>query len=925
MNNTSASGGAQAGRPGEPDSPAGQSLAAGRSHFTEQLRQPPQEPLQKSGDSQPAAGLASGFAFCRACSALLDEYFSQRILEIDPRGDVAKTALVAVGGYGRSELCLHSDVDIIIVSPKSIPARALDLAQPLFLPLWDMGLDLGHGFRTIKDCTDLAKQDMQVLASLLDARRVAGDDAVFQELRERMQKLVCRRRKKVLAWLAGGAQHGGEDGAARLEPDLKNGPGGLRDYHRMLWLSRLDGAGNGLQADAGPGMLVHSGLLDGADARTLEHAVDFLLAVRNQLHSVAKRRTDTAHLDLQPQLAKRMGFVQEQAALDVEHFLARLHRSMYTTKAFCRSLFAARAVAGKASQEQAREHAIDGSLLLHNSQVQFAPGYGPAADPAALLRCFAASAQHGARLSLDGRRTVAANLDVIRQMSDAPDAVEVFLLLVQSGAAFAPLEDMLETGALAAFLPELGAVQDLVQFDAYHAYPLARHCLHVVRHLEELHAGHGPFGELWRGLEPSHRLLLLLAALLHDVGKGGPAEEDHAQRGEKLARIALQRWSRDNGRLDQASREDVCFLIREHILLAKTSQRMDLGDETVVSECMGRVGTLHRLRLLYLLTYADSRATGPRAWNEWTARLLRELYFKGANMLEEGELTTAAAVRRQLKTRDTVRSLAAQELPCLSPPQVEARLEAMDSRYTQSVSAPDIVRHISLSERLQREIEDEARRLSKSRAGQSSVVLEAWEETEGVWEVTIAAADRPGLFAVFAGVLALHDLNIYAADCFTWRGGTAMDIFHVSPPRDPLYADEFWGRVCSSLRFALQGKLALADRLDARERSPLDSRSGKTGGKVRVRVDTESTDFFTVIEIQAPDRPGLLYRIAETLRSLALDVRLAKISTRANQVVDLFYVRDVLRGKVTDPARLDTLHRNLTQALTGRGTGIPAE
>lgn len=858
----------------------------------------------------------------QALSDLMDEYFRDQLARMgfaDPAASFSRSksmALVAVGGYGRSELCPQSDIDIVIVCRKSFPPQALDLAQPLFLPLWDMGADLGHGFRTIRDCLDLALDNNEVLASLLDMRHVAGDKSVFEELDERFSaKLTPKRRRKVAEWLrdlrrARLAHHG--DSSAMVEPHLKEGVGGLRDYHTMLWLGRL------LQSD----------FLEPEDSRLLERSARFLLRVRSALHHVCNRRNDVLHLELQPQVAEAAGFGK-----DVEGFLTTLHRSMTDIKGLTREvLLEAEATlegGGRKSKGGNGSEATSSpapGVLKQGEVLSLEPDLEFPDQALALLRLFKIMAGpdgEGLRLSRESFRHMDRNRPEFSALyTSQPLAVKGYALfreILVSGGAGRALRAMLESGFLALFIPEFKAVQDLVQFDGYHIHPVGRHSVEVVAFLEELDRAaqdvgpeeeqerRGPVLEgLWRELD--HKLPLLLAALFHDMGKDGP---EHEKRGADIARQVMRRWD-----LDQALIDEVVFLVENHLLLAQTAQRRDLGDESVVLFFAGQIGALERLVMLSLMTYADSRATGPKAWNDWAARLFAELRDKASRILRSGALLPPHAAQRILATRDKVRAVTAKMRDEFAPAEVEEFLDAMDSRYTLAMAPERILRHMTLARELAREkAEEDRRRIGRSGASEAVVLKAKTEPGSGLCQLTVAAMDQPGLFATLTGVFALHGFSIYSADIFTLRNGLVLDIFQVSAPKDPLFADETWARVRSSLKYALAGKLSVAYRLEEKRKSPMARQGAGVPGAVSVNVDNAVTDFHTVVEVKAPDRLGLLYEIAHSLHSLRVDIHMAKVSTHG-LVSGTFYVHDAYGQKMEDPMQVEELRRTLTHRLT---------
>jgi [protein-PII] uridylyltransferase len=328
--------------------------------------------------------------------------------------------------------------------------------------------------------------------------------------------------------------------------------------------------------------------------------------------------------------------------------------------------------------------------------------------------------------------------------------------------------------------------------------------------------------------------------------------------------------------------------------------------------------------MLYLLAYADSRATGPKAWNDWSARLMAELYEKTRRILEQGRLAVGHVAQRMLRTRDRVREGAREQ--GLDPAWVEKRLAAMPARYVQTVDAADIVRHLHLVRGFGRELEEAAHRQAVERAARGLVALDPVRLGPNLWSVAVAARWHHGLFSTLAGVFALHDMNIFSADVFVWSDGTVLDVFTVSDPPDPLYADEYWKRIRGAVRFALTGKLHLASRLKERRESGAALRAGRTapapaavqaGGGVAVAVDNESSDFYTVVEVRAPDRSGVLFDMAHVFSELGVVLHVARVATDGDMAVDAFYARDETGGKLVDGQRVEELVRALRHRLAG--------
>ena len=852
----------------------------------------------------------AGCAFEAVHSRLVDDFLRERLLEIQDRIPVGSEpfALVAVGGYGRGELSLASDIDLLIVCPHTIPPYALDLAQPLFLSLWDAGFALGHGFRTIDDCIDLSRKDFQVMASLLDLRFIAGDLAVCEQLAAQFQRrIVAKRGRRFLEWLLERAQSSKSrfgDAASMLEPQIKEGVGGLRDVHRMFWLAKV--AHGGPQ----PGAALARLLMGDEDFSQLATDHAFVLAVRSRLHRASGRKNDVLYLDLQPDIAAGLGFEDEGGVLGVERFLARLHGAMASIKALGEAFWHAhgpvRPVAGLDGAPFDPSSLPEG-IILGEGGLAFASDAAVDEEPLRVMRLFQAMNVSRIPLSWHGRKVVASRLSLVRgELAASAAAYGIFESILLSGRAYATLVQMHEIGVLGALLPEFATVQDLVQFDAYHTWPVGRHTLETIRNLEALATEHAPvFSRLWS--EEGDRRALLLAALFHDLGKG---RKKHEELGAAIARDVLGRW----GLADAVARE-VEFLVRCHLELAVTATHRDLGDESEVVRVAGLINEPAKLKRLYLLSYADARATGPKAWSDWSARLMSELFFKVLHILEQSTLAVPHAAQKMLRTRDRVRQRAAQfHKETLPRAKVENYLNQLPPRYTLNTEAEDMLRHMLLVNELERELADAERRLPPARAMIGLVTVSARRMEEGIWEVSVAAKDQPGIFAAIAGVFSLQDINIFAADVYVWRDGTVLDVLQVSNPPDALYPEEAWKRARSAVRFAMTGKLFLDYRIDQKRQSPLAG-GAPPPGPVTVRVNNEVSDFYTFIEVKARDRIGLLFEIAHTLNQLQVDIHVAKVATHGCNASDVFYVRDAYHQKIVDEAQVEEIRRALTHRL----------
>lgn len=828
-------------------------------------------------------GSVGGFAWEYA--HIVDRYFEERILEGEE--PPFPFVLVAVGGYGRGRLCPGSDVDVILILKRRIPASAEAFVKHLLYPLWDLGLDLGHGVRTVSDCISLASKDFQVLASLLDARPLAGDAAVFNALLESFGSKVLKR--KGGAFVAKLREHNQAragkygDATAMLEPELKNGLGGLRDGQQVVWLARVMEA-MGLEPLFLPDELVR-----------LREDQAFLNRVRTALHISAGRKADRLFFDLQPPTARLMGFVcfkdsPSDAGRGVEFFLSRLHQAMTRIKGMRDAVFQERFTPSRSSVSPSQSSRVgvgsQGVYFVESGVV----------SPQTILDGFLESARSGVPLTWAARRQIRSNPGrIAAQLVDRPETlcalVEIFLARhVDVGC-----QGLVETGLLSALLPEFGSVEHLIQFNDYHVHPVGWHTMATISRLSSfLRDSEGWAAEIARRVQSPSQLVL--AGFFHDMGKG---ETDHCEAGAQVAQEVLTRFG-----MSETLIETVVFCVRHHLLIPKIATRRDLTDERIVSDVAAIVGTVERLDILYLLSVGDSMSTGPRAWSSWTRALFAELYFKVKRLLEHGPLSQPESAARMQAMQTAV----AESCLDMDAEYVEAALSAMPVRAFLALDVVLLSSHLHLVKGFWEQVA-EARMGEPAHAGEQGIhVISAQPgRASGTYQLSIVALDRPGLFAMMVGAIRLHGLDILSADLFTWKDDTAVDVFTVTGVPEMASAEEMWSRISRSLGLALRGKLDIASRLAEQRQSPLHkTRKGPKLGAL-VTVDNAVSDFHTIVEVAASDRAGLLFDMARTLSDHGLSIELAKITTIKGRAADVFHVRDRTGAKLMDDPRIETL------------------
>jgi [protein-PII] uridylyltransferase len=840
--------------------------------------------------------------FLKQHARLLDDYF-QLAFEasmVGPRMDNRKNpyAIIALGGYGREEQCIHSDVDLLFLFKKKVPREAEKLIQEIIYPLWDIGLDVGYATRSLKECLALAGKDYEVLTPMLDARFICGWSLIYGNLLDELrEKIIAKKSRNIINWLVESNElrhaHFG-DSAYLLEPNLKEGQGGLRDYHTMFWIARI--AFNAKQSRD----LEYLGLLSHEEFQTLMRSIAFIWNVRNRIHYICGRKCDQLHFENQVKVAQSLNYKRNNGQEPVERFMGELHGRMEALKQqhlmFLHELGYEKI--RKRKRKSQKKSAVEGLEVIKWGMLNFGAPEAIIKEPELLMKIFEESARLKIPLSAEAKRLVTEFSHLVNKTyrNSEPVVKSFERILVARAPKFNVLNEMLNTGFLEKTIPEFGGIRNRIQYDEYHLYPVDKHLLRSVQTIKKFGTARDsslePLCEkIYRNLK--RKKLLLWAALLHDIGKG-ESEEDHSAKGAEIVKDILTQKG-----LKPADIETVIFLVQEHLLLIKTATRRDIHDEETAISCARKIKNIERLKMLYLLTVADSIATGPMAWNDWTATLLRDFFLKTLNVLEKGELATAHAVEVvEQKKKETMRSARNPE----AKKKIEALLDVMSPRYLLYMPAPEIQKHI---------------RLYKDLSTDNSDFI--WEiehaADANTRSVTICAQDRPGLISKIAGVFTLNNIDILDVQVFTWRNKIALDIFKVKPPPDPILEDEKWDRTSRDLGAALSDKLDLSAALKKKVRAYRNGKAGLNKKPHQVIVDNTSSSFFTIIEVFTYDFPGLLFSIADALYQCDLNIWVAKIATKADQVVDVFYVRDVNGQKVDLPDQVTRIKTAIIERL----------
>ncbi len=757
----------------------------------------------------------TGGEWCRAWSDAVDGWLAWLLQTA--AGSVAAhgVALVAVGGYGRAELCPASDIDVVLVHAGRDDVA--EVADRIWYPIWDEGMKLGHSVRTVKEALTLAADDLDTATSLLSARHVAGDTALTGALSTGARAQWQKRSKRWLDELARSVRR--RQGAAGevadlLEPDLKDGRGGLRDAHALGW---AEAAGRLLFPD---------------DRSSLAGAYEVILAARVELQRRTGRPTSQLLLQEQDGVAAALGDA------DADVLMARVAgaaRSIAWTsdETWDRVASALRGPLGRLAR---RDRPLGAGLVLRDGEVHVVPAASPGDDPVLALRAAAAAAQHHTRIDRGSLERLAADTPALPDPWPAEARDRLVELLRAGPNAVRVVEALDQRGIWTRLLPEWESVRSKPQRNAYHRFT-------VDRHLVEAAVGAGALaGRVGR---PD---VLVVGALLHDLGKGYPG--DHTEVGMVLARTVATRMG-----FAAADVDLVVGMVEHHLLLPDVATGRDLDDPGTVAMVAEAAGSVERLELLAALTEADSLATGPAAWGNWKAGLVADLVGRVTHVLTGGE----------------VGDVVGDDFP----------------------SAQD-------------------RALMAGVAGNDGAVIRGDDDT-----LTVVAPDRPGIFSRVAGTLSLHGLAVLGASAHS-ADGVALARFRVEASFGPVVR---WERVATDLEQVLAGRVALEARVQERSRRyarlvPAAAAPART----MVSVDNSSSSAATVVDVQAPDSVGVLYRITRALAELDLDIRSARVQTLGHQVVDSFYVCTAQGGKVTDATHQAELERAVVHAIrSGEG------
>jgi [protein-PII] uridylyltransferase len=774
----------------------------------------------------------------------------------DRAGAPPGTALAALGGYGRRLQMPASDVDLLILHEGVSREALARLTDAVLYPLWDAGFEVGHAVRTPHACLTAAEERLDVLTAMLDARALAGDEEMLASALTPVRELATADPAAFAIRLRDAATVRTErfgSCAQLLEPDLKEGSGGLRDVASLGWLESALGL-----------PLEEAGLLSAQERASVDAAEEFLTRARSAIHLESGRRSDRLLLELQPDVAEGMGFLDEPRLSAPDGLMRTLFEHARDVESVFRSAIT-RLLAGSDARPPRLEDAV------------------------AVLEALAVQAEDDEVPSV-GLLEAIADVQVPDQAAWNVEVRDAFMRLLRAGEPGVRMLEVLDRlGLLVRYLPCWEDVRCRPQRDPYHRLTVDAHLTTaVMRMAASLRSGGDEDDPVERDAvaRSSHPDGLLLGALLHDIGKTG--EGNHVPVGAAIAERQLDAMA-----LEPEDRNLASFMVSQHLLLPDTATRRDLTDENLLLDVAAKIGTTERLAALYLLTKADAAATGPAAWTPWRQALIRELVAKVQRVFERG--TMGEELAAQLSERiDRVRSLLDEE----PEHEVNRFVLRMPRAYFLALDPARIAAQY---------------RTIAPPLGSHDVRTSAEPGARpGTNHVLVVAADRPGLLSWIAGSLALGGISILSAQVFTTEDGAAVDVFEVEGAFDPEITESRWRAFRTALRQSIEGAISLERRVEEKRRHYPPP---KAATPITVHTDNDASEFSSVIEVGAPDRIGLLYDITRTFADLQLDVHLAKVATYGGRVVDAFYVRDALGRKIVDRAQLGEIEWLLRERL----------
>ncbi len=847
---------------------------------------------------------------------ILFEFARTHLYPSQNPSEAERMAVVATGGYGRGLQAPGSDIDLLFVLPYKQTAWGESIAEAILYCLWDMGLKVGHATRSIDECIRQSKADITIRTAILEARYLLGDRALFDELATRFDDEVVRNSAAefVAAKLAEREERIRRAGQSRylVEPNVKDGKGGLRDLHTLFWIAKY------VFRVRDPSELIKRGVFDKSEYQLFRRCENFLWSVRCHMHFVTGRAEERLSFDIQREIAVRLGYTSHPGLRDVERFMKHYFLIAKDvgdlTAILCAELEDSHAksvpvlsrVMSRLRPVKRKRLADNDDFLIENNRITLARADAFRRDPVNLIRIFRLAQKRNLAFHPDAMRAMTRSLKLIdADLREDEEANKLFLdILVSKNDPETVLRRMNEAGVLGKFVPAFGKIVAMMQFNMYHHYTVDEHLLRCIGVLEEIERGDSSdtklASELIQKIQPSHRTVLYVTMFLHDIAKGRP--EDHSIAGARVAKRFCPRLG-----FSQGDTNLVAWLIEHHLLMSSVAQSRDLSDRKTIENFAAVVQSAERLKLLTILTTADIKAVGPGVWNGWKAQLIRTLYYETEPVLTGGFSEVNRAQRVTLAQTEFRAAMTDWPQDVL-----EGYIAKHYPAYWLKVDLPHKIAHANFVR-------------ASEKAEKTLATMVGFDVARGVTELTVLCPDHPWLLSVVAGACAMAGANIVDAQIYTTTDGRALDTISVAREFDREEDEERRaGRIADSIEKALRGELRLPDVVG--KRAAPKGRIRAFAIEPSVTINNQWSHRYTMVEITGLDRTGLLYDLTATLSKLNLNIASAHVATFGERVVDVFYITDLLGAQITSPTRQAAIKRVLIAVFSIRDSeGKPAK
>jgi [protein-PII] uridylyltransferase len=847
-----------------------------------------------------------------AIIGLLHDFARRHLYPLQNPTEAERMAVIATGGYGRGLQAPGSDIDLLFLLPYKQTAWGESIVEAILYCLWDLGLKVGHATRSVDECIRQAKADMTIRTAVLEARFLFGDRALFDDLQARFDAQVVRNTAQqfVTAKLAEREERHRRAGQSRylVEPNVKDGKGGLRDLHTLFWIAKY------VYRVREPIELIKCGVFDKQEYQLFRRCEDFLWSVRCHMHFLTGRAEERLSFDIQREIAQRLGYTAHPGLSEVERFMKHYFLIAKDvgdlTAILCAELedshaksvpVLSRLMARFRPVRRARLSESD-DFIVEKNRIRLAGSNVFKRDPVNLLRIFYLAQKHNLAFHPDAMRAMTRSLDLVdARLRENEEANRLFVdILTSPNDPETVLRRMNEAGVLGKFVPAFGKIVAMMQFNMYHHYTVDEHLLRCIGALQEIERGGSAdtmlANELMRTIVPEHRTVLYVALFLHDIAKG--RIEDHSIAGSRVARRLCPRLG-----FSSADTELTAWLVENHLVMSSVAQSRDLSDRRTIENFAAVVQSVDRLKLLTVLTTADIKAVGPGVWNGWKAQLIRSLYYETEPVLTGGfsEVNRAQRVAMaQEEFREAMKDWPRERL--------DAYISKLYPAYWLKVDLPHKIEHA----RFVAAAED---------AGKTLATRISFNPDREATELTVLCPDHPWLLSMIAGACAVAGANIVDAQISTTTDGRALDTisFNREFERDD-DEERRATRIAEIVEKTLRGEIRLPDVVA--KRAPLKGRIKAFALEPTITINNQWSHRYTMIEVTGLDRTGLLYELTTTLSKLNLNIASAHVATFGERVVDVFYVTDLMGAQITSPTRQAAIKRALI-ALFAKPDGDP--